>query len=275
MTDQVPPPPPPPAGPPPGYPPPPPPQAWGAPPPSSPQPSASGRRGVLIGAGAGVIVAAVVAVIIVVVANHGSSPAGSNGESQKTASTIATDASNALDSAASFHLTGTGSTAGETDVYDLTISTAGTQGSIEANGTHADILVINEDAYMRGQAFFTKFAGAQAGSVIGDRWVHVKTTDATYGKYLQFMTLSGLRTTLDNVAKDATFSKGSPAHVGGALATPLHAVDGELDVALDGKPYPLRLQFKSDANSADLHFSRYDAAAPQPTTPSDVLNPSS
>lgn len=153
------------------------------------------------------------------------------------------------------------------------VSTAGTQGSINANGTRADVVVIGDDAYMRGREFFSKFAGAQAGAAIGDRWVHVKTTDPSYGKYFSFMTMSGLRTAIDGVAQKAQLAKGDPTHLDGALVLPLRAIDGELDVALDGRPFATRLQVTLNAGqSADLHFSNFDAAAPQPTAPADVLN---
>jgi hypothetical protein len=53
---------------------------------------------------------------------------------------------------------------------------------------------------------------------------------------------------------------------------PLRAADGSLDVALDGKPYPLRLVFKDAGNSADLHFGQYDAPMSAPQRPTDVID---
>jgi hypothetical protein len=265
MTDLPPPPPP---GPPPSWPPSPPP---GAPPTFSPAPPPpASRRAVFLGVAALVLVGAAI-VLVVVLVGRNSTPAGSNGESQKTAHQILLDSSTAIDSAASVHLTGQGKIPGETDVYDLHVGSLGTDGTITANGAVADIVVLGNDAYMRGRAFFGKFAGPAAGDAIGDRWVHVKVDDPQFGKFFQFLSFSGLRQVVDTVAQKSSVAKGSTTHVEGALVMQLRAIDGEVDIALDGRPYPMRLQFTDAGRSADLHFSAYDAPVGPPTRPTDVL----
>jgi hypothetical protein len=237
--------------------------------PPPPPPPASTHRGLIIGLGAAGV--AVIVALVLLLVGRSSTPAGSNGESQKTASQILNDSASAFDNVRSVHLTGKGSSGTETDVYDLRVSGGGTEGTITADGAVANFVNLGNDVYMRGRAFFTKFGGAQAGAVIGDRWVHLKADDPQFGKYVQFLTLPGLRQVISGIAAKSTVGKGAATHVGGALVMPLRAVDGEVDVALDGKPYPARLQFKDTDRSADLRFTEYDATTTPPARPTDVL----
>jgi hypothetical protein len=280
MAEQI----PPPAGPspPPEQPPPPPPASiWPpTPPPSAPPPwtptapPPSRRRALILGALAAILIGLVV-VVIVVVTGRNSQPAGSNGESAKSAHEMLVDSSAAFSGAHSVHLTGNGSVTGETNVYNLHLTTEGAQGTITANGTAAEFVAIGNDVYVRGRAFFEKFSGPDAAGVIGDRWLHTKFDDPRFGKYFQILSLQGITGMLSGIAQanaGGGVFKGSTVHDDGTLAMTLRATDGGLDVALDGRPYPLRLHFSDKGTSADLHFSEYDAPTTPPARPTDVLD---
>lgn len=217
---------------------------------------------------------AVIVAALMLSTRGGAGPVGTNGESQKDVEAIVSDSAFAFSKAQSFHLTGHGSSAEETDVYDLHVSTAGTQGRITADGAILDVVAIGDDAYLHGQQFFTTFAGQDAGDLIGDHWVHVKTDDPKFGQYLQVITLSGLQHVISQLAVDNPLAKGGSTRVDGAVVMALRGLDGELDVALDGKPYPRRLHFTDGDTSADLHFGEFDTPQPPPQKPDNILGQS-
>jgi len=270
----------PPAAPPPGAwqpPPPPAPGAWQPPPPEGPPgwvpapPAPPGRRPVARILGViGVFVVGLVAVLFLVGRNSG--PVGSNGESQKSASDILNDGASAFANARYVHLTGNGSNGSETDVYDLHISNDGTDGVLTADNVAANVVVLGNDLYLRGPEFFAKFAGADAAAVIGDRWVHLKADDPRFSKYVKVLTQSGLKDLFSSLAAKIAPGKGGSTMLAGKLVLPLHASDGEVDIALDGKPYPLRLQFDDPGNKADLRFGDYDLPTTPPQRPTNVLD---
>lgn len=248
-------------------PPPPPP----GPPTFSPEPPPPpSRRALVIALGATAGVAAIIALIVVLV-GRSAGPVGSNGESQKSAKDILGDSALAFSKAQSFHLTGTATTSGEKDTFDLRIGVNGTQGTVTANGVSAEVISIDKDVWLRGREFFTTFAGPDVGAAIGDHWVNVKTDDPQYGQYFQVVTLAGLQHAMSQLALEGSLARAGSTRMDGALVIQLRALDGEVDVGLDGQPYPRRLEFKDSDRSADLRMGDYDAPMAAPQRPADVF----
>ncbi|HEV7678154.1 MAG TPA: hypothetical protein VGQ42_06265 [Candidatus Dormibacteraeota bacterium] len=220
--------------------------------------------------------ALLVGVLIVVVAvmaggDSGPTPVGSNGESTKTVKDILNDSALAFSRAQSFHLTGTAASGTEKDAFDLHIGVGGARGTLTANGATAEMISIGDDAWFRGREFFSTFSGPDAGAAIGDSWVHLKTDDPKYAQYFRLLTLAGLQQAISQIAMEASVFKAHATSVDGALVMPLRAADGEIDVALDGSPYPRRLLFNGQDGKGELRFLEFDAPMPAPTTPGDVF----
>jgi hypothetical protein len=263
------------------YPPPPSGPVWPPSPPApqrrpdgwQPQPLQPRRRRSLLVAAGAVLLASVVIVLVAVISggNSGSTPVGSNGESIKPVKDILNDSALAFSRAQSFRLTGTASAGTEKDAFDLHIGVAGARGTLTANGATAEMISIGDDAWFRGREFFSTFSGPDAGAAIGDSWVHMKTDDPKYAQYFRLLTLTGLQQAISQIAMEASVFKAHATVIDGAQVIPLRAADGEIDVALDGAPYPRRLVFNSQESKGELRFLEFDAPMPAPTTPGDVF----
>jgi hypothetical protein len=118
-------------------------------------------------------------------------------------------------------------------------------------------------------------AGADAAGVIGDRWIHA-TPETPGMKDQKFATLDALRQLFADLSASVGGSqdpsRDGAVHDEGRLGLALSDHSGAiLDVAMDGKPYPLRFHGSQGSAKVDMHFTDYDQPMTTPTPPSDVL----
>jgi hypothetical protein len=167
------------------------------------------------------------------------------GEADKTPQQILDDAVAAMKSAKTFHISGTMTDSTGTTTVALDVGTGSAEGTFSQQGLTAKIVVTGGKFYLQGKELFSKFAGPQAGALIGDRWVIIPTS-----------VLSGVDAFTDVqkfascLASDhGTLSKGGTGSVDGQAAVIL--VDkgdkpgtqaGKLYVAASGTAYVLRLE---------------------------------
>ena len=116
-----------------------------------------------------VIVGAVVAgLVVLVLLLAGRTTPGTNREWSRSGDQIVSDAHASLLAASSVQLTGTMNNGRETDVYDVTVGSHSSVGTVVANGARLDVRVIGSTVYMHGREFFTTFGGPAAGAAVGD-----------------------------------------------------------------------------------------------------------
>ena len=183
--------------------------------------------------------------------------ASSNGEADKTADQILADAVAALKSAKSVHLQGSGTTGGSGPTSgSITVSAdlasgGSARGEFSLAGAHLSLVSSGGKFYLKGRDFFSKVAGAQAATVIGDRWVILPANAATQG-FEQFTDLSTLATCVG--LQHGTLSKGGTASVAGQSAIILidkgdkpGTQPGKFYVATTGTPYLLEVDMTGTA----------------------------
>ena len=103
-------------------------------------------------------------------------------------------------------------------------------------------MIVEGASYISGESFFTKFAGAQAGQLIGSRWAKLPAASAASLE-------SGLQAFADTSKfADCLTSSGTATKLTDAVASykgaPVIAVTGGdtiLEVADEATPYPMRL----------------------------------
>ena len=255
-----------------GAPPPPPPpgydHGWSRPPwtPEVAQPRSRRRIWITLGAVAGFVALVVVLVII------GRNPphVGSNGESAKPTDVILADSGRALGSATYAHVWGSASTDGESEGLDLDMGSGWTTGTVTVKGATAQVIVIGDDVYLRGHDFIALAAGQDVADMVGDSWVHPPSgTDIPGASYLK---LSGLQGVFDTATEQGLrLGRGGTVHDGGHLAFELRDSSGSIDIAADGKPYPLRLRADTGGTTVDLHLDDFNHDLPAPSPPDDVF----
>jgi hypothetical protein len=203
--------------------------------------------------------AAVAAIALsTLVAACGSS--GGNGEDGKTADQIVNDAKAALKSATSYHIAGSITNDGETDKFDMKVDSKDTtSGHMDQGGGVAfDFVTTGGTIYLRGKELFAK-ANPDVADQIGDKWVtatgNSKFADAA-STVTAFADSSGLADSLGNTG--GPYTKGGTKTVNGQSVVAVKSKDGEMDVALNGKPYPVHLDAgahgKVDITEYGSHF---------------------
>jgi hypothetical protein len=231
---------------------------------------------------------------------------GGGGEAGKSPSQILDDAANALQSAKSVHIDAT-STGGSSGTFHITVdlvSGGGARGSVTSEGVVAKFVVAGGKFYIQGRDFFAKFAGPQAATVIGDRWVLIPSNAGVSS----FESFTDTKTLADCLRADhGTLSSGGTATVAGQGTVVLvdkgdrpGTAPGKLYVASSGTAYPLELQVtgatssgtppggaqcagttggsatggSSSGGAGTLFFSQYDASV-SVTPPANPLDLSS
>lgn len=200
-------------------------------------------------------------------------PVGGNGESQKSAQDIIGDAALAFAALHRVHVSGGAHVQGFDETYDLHVSDTGTEGSLSLDGVPVQVILIDDDLYMRGRQFWDEIGGPGAGAAIGDRWVHTTTDDPDVAKVRALLTLTGLQQIISQAVMDGSGTRGTPKKVDGVMAVPVQFSDAEIDVAVDGKPYPCHLH--ADAASigtVDIAFDLFDVDRPAPQRPPGAID---
>jgi hypothetical protein len=195
----------------------------------------------------------------------GDPDAGTNGVGKLPADQIQSRTRTAAQSADAVHLAGNVATSGRTYKLDMRLKADGGAGSVTAEGTTFQLLRIGEQLFLKADAtFWTDADGkgdgsdadAAAADKLDDKYVKVPKGDPSYKKFSGFtdmdVLLDGLLTLHGALGTDGHHEQGGVRTI---RITGDDGSGGTLDVALEGKPYPLRLVRAGSAGT--LRFSEW------------------
>jgi hypothetical protein len=182
--------------------------------------------------------------------------AGTNGVGKLPAAKIEARAMKAAGDAEAVRLSGELVTKGRTYKVDMRLKSDGGTGQVSAEGSTFELLRVGKDLYLKADAGFWKHksesGGGQSGgghnsadaaNKLDDKYVKVPAGDPSY-KRLSGLTDKSLL--LDGLlGLHGEISTGDRGKVGGVRTIRIRGGQGSggaLDVSLEGRPYPLRLQ---------------------------------
>jgi hypothetical protein len=207
------------------------------------------------------------------VAGCGSSGAKSNGEAQKTAQQVATDAINAAVAASGVHVAGSIISSGTPLTLDIRIvKGVGGSGQMSEQGLAFSLIRVGDKAYIKGSdAFYKKFAGAAVATLLHDKWLEGSATTGSLASLTALTDISklfngilGSHGTLTN--EGATTYKGQKV-----VAVKDASKGGTLYVAATGTPYPVALVSPSASKQGSLTFSDWNKTV-SITAPKGAVN---
>ncbi|AZP20247.1 hypothetical protein ACIGMX_08605 [Streptomyces aquilus] len=200
--------------------------------------------------------------------------AGTNGVGKLPADQIQTKTKAAAESADTVRLSGTVVTSGRTYKLDMQLKADGGTGSVTAEGATFKLLRIGEKLFLKADAGFwshedgegdDKGSDTAAADKLDGKFVKVPQGDPSYKKFSGFtdkdVLLSSLLTLHGDLATDGHHEQSGIRTI---RITGDDGAGGTLDVSLEGKPYPLRLERAGGAGT--LTFSGwgkpFELAAP-------------
>ncbi|GGU42311.1 lipoprotein [Streptomyces albospinus] len=226
------------------------------PPAATPRPPAAPRR-----TGRAARVAAVCAALTGVLAGCGAGDpdAGTNGVGKLPAATIESKAQAAAKGADSVHLSGNVVSQGGTYKLDMRLAKNGARGELSTKAAGFQLLRIGDALYLKADAAF--WAGEKGGSgsasataaKLGGKYVKVPAADPVYQRFSGFTDKDTLLAGL--LGLHGALTVGEHGSVSGVRTVRLTAgagSGGNLDVSLEGAPYPLRLQRAGGAGEVRL-----------------------
>ena len=167
---------------------------------------------------------------------------------------------------------------GRSGSLDLRVQGEEGAGSLAFEKLKLDLVRKADELYLRGDSsFYKQFGGPEAAKLLREKWLRASPDEPQLREAADFLSLQDLMAGLLDPA--TRYEKGEETTVGGRRALLLRTSDGkgELAVALEGEPLPLRLTPAEDGagSTGTLTFSRwgerFDIAAPDPA---DVVDPS-
>ncbi|MEU1801989.1 hypothetical protein [Streptomyces sp. NPDC019937] len=179
--------------------------------------------------------------------------AGTNGVGKLPATKIQSKARTAAGSADAVHLSGSLVSKGRTYKVDMKLKGDGGTGVVSTKGTRFELLRVGEELYLKADAGFWGHQGTDGGGHSGDaaaadklddKYVKVPSGDPSYKRLSGFTEKSVM---LDGLlGLHGTITAGDRGEVGGIRTIRIlggqQGDGGSLDVSLEGRPYPLRLQ---------------------------------
>ncbi|MFJ9725587.1 hypothetical protein ACIRP3_22805 [Streptomyces sp. NPDC101209] len=187
--------------------------------------------------------------------------AGTNGVGKLSAAQIQSRTRAAAESARTVRLAGTVVTNGRTYTLDMRLKADGGTGSVTSKGVAFGLLRIGGKLYLKAGAGFWNHAdggtGATSAGKLDGKYVKVPQGDPSYKRFSGFtdkdVLLEGLLTLHGSLATDGHHEQSGTRTI---RITGDKGSGGTLDVSLEGKPYPLRLQRAGGAGT--LTFSAWD-----------------
>lgn len=182
--------------------------------------------------------------------------AGTNGVGKLSADQIQARTRAAAQAAPAVRLSGTVVTSGRTYTLDMQLKAEGGTGSVSSQGATFRLLRVGKQLYLKADADFWNHADGSDGAAgkLDGKYVKVPQGDPAYKKFSGFtdkdVLLDGLLTLHGKLAADGHHDQsGTPTiRITGDTGS-----GGTLDVSLEGKPYPLRLERGGSAGT--LRFS--------------------
>jgi hypothetical protein len=205
----------------------------------------------------------------------GPSPTASPKLEDGSADEILAQSRAALLAARSVHAKGVVENAGASYALDLRlVRGVGAVGSLASQGRGLGVLRIGKVAYVRPDAATWKAATGSDGAARAFAGKYLKVTDASGSAFKPFLTLTDVRQTYgDALAPAGTVSKGPVTTIRGQRVIDLKidgGASGDVFVALDGTPYPLRLAYGRGA-SQRVDFDRFGAKVALAAPPADKV----
>ena len=195
--------------------------------------------------------------------------AGTNGVGKLSAAQIQSRTRAVAESARTVRLSGTVVTNGRTYTIDMRLKSDGGTGSVTSKGVAFGLLRIGGKLYLKADAGFWNHAdgdtgGASAGKLDG-KYVKVPQGDPSYKRFSGFtdkdVLLEGLLTLHGSLATDGHHEQSGTRTI---RITGDKGSGGTLDVSLEGKPYPLRLQRAGGAGTLTFSSWNKDFALTEP-----------
>ncbi|MFK0103861.1 hypothetical protein [Streptomyces sp. NPDC091217] len=172
--------------------------------------------------------------------------AGTNGVGKLSAAVIQSKTRAAATSVETVRMAGTVVTSGRTYQLDMRLNKDGGTGSVTSKGSTFQLLRVGETLYLQADADFWNHADGSdtsAAGTLGGKYVKVPQGDPAYKKFSGFtdkdLLLSGLLTLHGPLSTAGHHEQSGTRTI---RITGDGGSGGTLDVSLDGKPYPLRLE---------------------------------
>lgn len=187
-----------------------------------------------------------------------------NGVEKLSAAGIVAKARQATEQASAVRIKGDVSDSGQRIRFDMhLLAHKGGTGTLTLRGGSVRITRIGRRVYMKGgPAFWTATGGPAAAELFADRWLKGSTSAPGMAAMIRFTDLDALMSDIFKDPPNASFRKGHERRTDGrrAITVTLTGPDsGVLDVALDGKPYPLRIRSLPGAKEpGTVEFLDYD-----------------
>ncbi|MFF7452318.1 MULTISPECIES: hypothetical protein [unclassified Streptomyces] len=191
--------------------------------------------------------------------------AGTNGVGKLPADQIQTRTKAAARSADAVRLSGNVVTSGRTYKLDMRLKSDGASGSVTSEGATFGLLRIGEQLYLKADAEFWSHEDGEdddgtsdtaAAEKLDGKFVKVPQADPSYKKFSGFtdkdVLLAGLLTLHGELSTDGHHEQSGIRTI---RITGGDGAGGRLDVSLEGKPYPLRLERAGGAGT--LTFSAW------------------
>lgn len=190
---------------------------------------------------------------------------GTNGVGRLPAGKIQAKTRTAAESAGAVRLHGNVVSGGRTYALDMRLKTDGGEGSVTTKGATFQLLRVGEQLFVKADAAFWSHGAGQGGegtadaaaaSKLGGKFVKVPQGDPSYKKFSGFtdkgVLLDGLLTLHGKLATDGHDEQAGirTIRISGDKGS-----GGTLEVSLEGKPYPLRLERAGGAGT--LTFSAW------------------
>ncbi|MFJ9564271.1 hypothetical protein ACIRQQ_30070 [Streptomyces fuscichromogenes] len=172
--------------------------------------------------------------------------AGTNGVGKLSPAEIQSRTRTAAASVATVRMEGTVVTSGRTYQLDMRLNKDGGTGSVTSKGSTFQLVRVGGTLYLQADAGFWNHADGSdttAATKLDGKYVKVPRTDPAYKKFSGFtdkdLLLSGLLTLHGSLSADGHHEQSGTRTI---RITGDAGSGGTLDVSLEGKPYPLRLE---------------------------------
>ncbi|MGW3132445.1 hypothetical protein [Streptomyces sp. NPDC001123] len=176
----------------------------------------------------------------------GDPDAGTNGVGKLSPDAIQSKTRAAASSVAAVRMAGTVVTSGRTYELDMRLNKEGGTGSVTSKGATFQLLRVGGTLYLQADAGFWNHADGSdttAATKLDGKYVKVPRTDPAYKKFSGFtdkdVLLSGLLTLHGSLSTAGHHEQSGTRTI---RITGDGGSGGTLDVSLEGKPYPLRLE---------------------------------
>ena len=202
---------------------------------------------------------------------------GPNGVEELSAEQVLARARQAGQQAGSVHLVGDLAQGSRTVAVDVRMRQDGAAGTVRSAAGPVELVALGEDVYVKGDdAFYRQLGGDLAAQVLRGKWVKVSANE-------QLLRQAGALVGVDTPAGSAGLTglvdldgfldtalqprgsvrKGSPTMVEGTRALPLDLGQGaRVYVALDGEPYPVRLEAARQGSGAAARLAMREWGQP-------------